>query len=120
MLLASFAPSSAGLAAPWASSVTWPCNGVTQTVHDSQGQTNKYYEKVPGGAWNENAAAAAAAENDHQNVSCDTECSPPDGCVKAVGWTYDSIAYINGPDEYGSFIFTIKNFVVMGQCSPCP
>ncbi len=98
---------------------TWPCTGRDQTVHDSNGEDNQYTETLPGGAWNEGAAAAEAAENYHGRVTCAGCPQGESGCIKSVDWTYDKISMDVTWVDSALFRFTIENFKVWGNCSEC-
>ncbi|MFT5079896.1 MAG: hypothetical protein ACI9C2_000659 [Gammaproteobacteria bacterium] len=95
----------------------WPCTGVDQTVHDSNGQTNRYSEAMS--AWNDQTAASLAAEDYHGKVSCETDCEFP-GCEKEVFWDFDDIDQTGSdPLNPAIKIFTIENFRVWGHCTEC-
>lgn len=101
--------------------VFWPCNSTVQDVFDSNGESNRYTNDLPGAGWNDSSALAAAAANHHENIRCQNECAPS-GCVKVVQWTSDSVTYVGGPGgaSGSEFTYVIKNFKVTGFCTNCP
>jgi hypothetical protein len=99
----------------------WPCDGEDQPAYENVG-SSRYREALPGGAWNQMSALAAAAANHTAAALCEGECVPPEGCLKNIDWTSDLVTYVSGPSgpNGDSFIYTIDNFVVWGWCTECP
>lgn len=100
--------------------VFWPCNSKRQDAFDSKGQINRYTNPLPGGGWSEAAALAAAAENHHGDIRCQTCPDSGPGCVKVIQWSNDCVFYVSGGSPATpEFTYTVDNFKVWGFCTTC-